>query len=124
MRAPELLSGLRVVANAAALDAVTVPGGGKVLRIAPDDAIVTGTAVVAVDDPFAIIEPEYAFVHWRLSPSEFDEVKRHIEWPLPAAGALGQGLIAAVAAKIVIEPDHVLLIVSASLADDLAERLW
>jgi hypothetical protein len=124
VRAPEPLSGLRVVAKASALDAVTAPHGGAVLRIAPDDAIVTGTAVLSVDDPFAIIEPEYAFVHWRLSPDEFDEIRRHIEWPLPAMGELGQGLIAAVAAKIVIGPDHVLLIVSASLADDLAERLW
>ena len=37
---------------------------------------------------------------------------------------LGQGLIAGVPAKIMIAADHVLLIVSASLADDLSERLW
>ena len=97
---------------------------GTVLRIAPDDAIVTGTAVLIVDDPFAIVEPEYAFVHWRLTTAEFDGVRRHIEWPLPAEGELGQGLIAAVPAKIMIAPDHVLLVVSASLADDLSERLW
>ena len=124
MRAPEQLSGLRVVATPSALDAVSAPAGGVVLRIAPDDAIVTGTAVLTVDDPFAIIEPEYAFVHWRLSFAEFDDIKRHIEWPLPAAGQLGQGLIAAVAAKVMIASDYVLLVVSASLADDLAERLW
>lgn len=124
MRAPDPLSGLRVVARPSALDAVAPTDGGAVLRIAADDAIVTGTAVLNVDDPFAIIEPEYAFVQWRLSPFEFSEIKRHIEWPLPAMGQLGQGLIAAVPAKIVIGPDHVLLIVSASLADDLAERLW
>ena len=38
------------------------------LRIAPDDAIVAGAATLTLDDPFAIIEPEYAFVHWRLTP--------------------------------------------------------
>lgn len=124
VRAPEPLTGLRVVASASAIDALRAPAGGAVLRIAPDDAIVTGTAVLSVDDPFAIIEPEYAFVHWRLSPDEFEQIRRHIEWPLPAAGELGQGLIAAVPAKIVIESDHVRLIVSASLADDFAERLW
>jgi hypothetical protein len=124
VRAPDLLNGLRVVATPAALDALSPPEGGAVLRIAPDDAIVTGTAVLSVDDPYAIVEPEYAFVHWRLTPTEFEAIKRHIEWPLPAAGELGQGLIAAVPAKIVIAPDHVLLIVSASLADDLTERLW
>ncbi len=124
MRAPENLIGLRVVARPAALDAVAAPAGGVMLRIAPDDAIVTGTATLVVDDPYAIVEPEYAFVHWRLTMAEFDGIKRHIEWPLPAAGVLGQGLIAGVAAKIVIDSDHVLLVVSASLADDLTERLW
>jgi hypothetical protein len=103
---------------------VVTPAGGTILRIAPDDAIVMGTAVVSVDDPYAIVEPEYAFVHWRLTPAEFEAIKRHIEWPLPSAGELGQGLIAYVPAKIMIASDHVLLIVSASLADDLAERLW
>ncbi|MGZ4673950.1 MAG: hypothetical protein ACXWBO_19590 [Ilumatobacteraceae bacterium] len=123
MRAPEPLSGLRVVAKPAALDAIAAPGG-TVLRIAPDDAIVTGSAVLTVDDPFAIVEPEYAFVHWRLTAPEFEDITRHIEWPLPAAEQLGQGLIAGVPAKVLIAPDHVLLIVSASLADELSERLW
>jgi hypothetical protein len=127
VRAPEPLTGLRVVAKPAALDAVAAPGGPEtwtVLRIAPDDAIVTGTAVLIVDDPFAIIEPEYAFVHWRLTAPEFEGITRHIEWPLPATGQLGQGLIAGVPAKVLIATDHVMLIVSASLADELSERLW
>ncbi|MGZ4738932.1 MAG: hypothetical protein ACXVLM_06825 [Ilumatobacteraceae bacterium] len=123
MRAPEPLSGLRVVAKPAALDAIAA-AGGTVLRLAPDDAIVTGSAVLTVDDPFAIVEPEYAFVHWRLTAPEFEDITRHIEWPLPAAEQLGQGLIAGVPAKVLIAPDHVLLIVSASLADELSERLW
>ena len=124
MRAPELLHGLRVVAKPAAIDAVELPDGATMLRIAPDDAIVAGAATLTLDDPFAIIEPEYAFVHWRLTPEEFDDVTDHIEWPLPAAGQLGQGLIAGVPAKIRVAADHVLLIVSAGLAHELLERLW
>ena len=124
MHAPDVLIGLRVVAKPAAIDAVVAPLGGTVLRIAPDDAIVIGAATLTVDDPFAIVEPEYAFVQWRLTIAEFDGIKRHIEWPLPDSGLLGQGLIAGVAAKIVIASDHVLLIVSASLVDELIERLW
>ena len=124
MRAPELLHGLRVVAKPAAIDAVELPGGATMLRIAPDDAIVAGAATLTLADPFAIVEPEYAFVHWRLTPQEFDEITDHIEWPLPPAGQLGQGLIAGVPAKIVVEPDHVMLIVSAGLAHELLERLW
>lgn|GEM_PF-5036165 len=124
MRAPDLLHGLRIVATPAALDAAELPDGATMLRIAPDDAIVAGAATLTLDDPFAIIEPEYAFVHWRLTPEEFDDVTDHIEWPLPSAGQLGQGLIAGVPAKIVIAPDHVMLIVSAGLAHELLERLW
>ena len=124
MRAPELLEGLRVVANPAAIDAATLPAGATTLRIAPDDAIVAGAATLTLDDPFAIVEPEYAFVHWRLQPAEFDSVRNHIEWPLPALGQLGQGLIAGVPAKILITADVVLLIVSAGLAHELSGRLW
>jgi len=124
VRAPEPLHGLRVVARPAAIDAAVLPAGAGMLRIAPDDAIVTDAATLTIDDAFAIVEPEYTFVHWRLTPAEFESVTNHIEWPLPASGQLGQGLIAAVPAKIVINTDSVLLIVSAGLAHELAERLW
>jgi hypothetical protein len=124
VRAPELLEGLRVVANPAAIDAATLPAGATMLRIAPDDAIVAGAATLTIDDPFAIVEPEYAFVHWRLQPAEFDSVRNHIEWPLPTLGQLGQGLIAGVPAKILMKSDVALLIVSAGLAHELSVRLW
>jgi hypothetical protein len=124
VRAPELLSGLRVVATPAAIDAARLPQGATLLRIAPDDAIVAGAATLTLDDPYAIVEPEYAFVHWRLTHDEFEGVTDHIEWPLPAEGQLGQGLIAGVPAKIVIGADDVLLVVSAGLAHALSERVW
>jgi hypothetical protein len=124
VREPEPLHGLRVVARPAALDSVAPGADGLVLRIAPDDAIVTGTAPLTVDDPFAIVEPEYTFVLWKLTPAEFAGIRRHIEWPLPTSGQLGQGLIAGVPAKILIASDHVLLVVSAGLAHEMLERLW
>ena len=124
MRAPEQLHGLRVVAKPAAIDAAPIPPGATVLRIAPDDAIVVDAPTLTIDDPFAIVEPEYAFVHWHLTPAEFDGIRDHIEWPLPPDGALGQGLIAGVPAKILVGPDDVLLVVSAGLAHELSERLW
>jgi hypothetical protein len=124
VRAPELLHGVRVVAKAAAIDSATLPAGATMLRIAPDDAIVAGAATLDIDDPYAIVEPEYAFVHWRLTNAEFERVVDHIEWPLPAPGELGQGLIAGVPAKIVISQDDVLLVVSAGLAHELSERVW
>jgi hypothetical protein len=124
VRAPDQLHGLRVVATPAALDAVELPDGATMLRIAPDDAIVAGAATLTLDDPFAIVEPEYAFVQWRLTPAEFEPVTNHIEWPIPDIGHLGQGLIAGVPAKVLIATDHVLLVVSAGLAHELSERLW
>ena len=124
MREPEQLPGLRVVATPAAIDAMSLPVGAAVLRIAPDDAIVTGVAEVALDDTFAIVEPEFTFVQWQLTADEFAGVVHHIEWPLPEPGALGQGLIAGVPAKIVITEDHVQLIVSAGLVHELMARLW
>jgi len=124
VREPEPLQGLRVVAAPDAIDAAVLPAGSVMLRIAPDDAIVTGLPELTIDDPFAIIEPEFTFVYWRLTTAEFDDVINHIEWPLPAVGDLGQGLIAGVPAKIRVEADHVLLIVSAGLAHELSERLW
>ena len=124
MREPEQLPGLRVVATPAAIDAMSLPVGAAVLRIAPDDAIVTGVADVALDDTFAIVEPEFTFVQWQLTADEFAGVVHHIEWPLPEPGALGQGLIAGVPAKIVITEDYVQLIVSAGLVHELMARLW
>jgi hypothetical protein len=124
VRAPDPLHGLRVVAKPNAIDSMSLPAGATMLRIATDDAIVTDAATLTVDDPFAIIEPEYTFVHWRLTPEELTGVTHHIEWPLPDAGELGQGLVAGVPAKIMIKPDHALLIVSAGLAHELMERLW
>jgi hypothetical protein len=124
VRAPELLSGLRVVAKPAAIDGAALPAGATMLRIAPDDAIVAGAATLTIDDAFAIIEPEYAFVYWKLTPAEFESVTHHIEWSLPAIGELGQGLIAGVPAKILVTADHVLLVVSAGLAHELTDRLW
>jgi hypothetical protein len=124
VRAPEQLHGLRVVAKPTAIDTAALPAGATMLRIAPDDAIIVDAATLTIDDPFAIVEPEYAFVHWQLSPTEFEGLTHHIEWPLPAAGQLGQGLIAGVPAKILIAHDHVLLVVSAGLAHELLERLW
>ncbi len=124
MRAPEPLHGLRVVANRDALDAARLADGATMLRIAPDDVIITGAATLTLDDPLAIIEPEYTFVQWKLTPAEFEPITNHIEWPLPAAGQLGQGLIAGVPAKILIAADHVLLVVSAGLAHEAMDRFW
>jgi len=56
----ESLAGLRVVADAAAIDRARWSGDGEVtvLRTAPDEAFAIGATEVEIDDPNAIIEPE------------------------------------------------------------------
>jgi hypothetical protein len=120
----ERLDGLRVVADAAALDRARWDGDDvTVLRIAPDDAFVIDATGVAIDDEHAIVEPEVGFSGaW----VELDAVRRHIEWALPAERpGLAQGFVATVPAKVWLPGtgDRVLLITAAAYADELAGRL-
>ena len=97
MRAPELISGLRVVAAPAELDAMTWADDTVVLRLAPDDLLVVGAAVGAAQPESAIVDEEHGFVGWWLTPEELAEVAHHVEWALTRRSpCLAQGLIAGV----------------------------
>ena len=123
MRAPEPLTGVRVVAAPAALDAVTWPDGVAPLRLAPDDLFALGAATA--DVPGALVEDERGFVGWWLSLEELhDHLLEHIDWPLPAKRpALAQGLIAGVPARLWLTRERVLLLTNAAYAHELVERL-
>ena len=69
-----------------------------------------------VDDAFAIVEDEYAFVHWRMSPAEFDASRDHLEWALPAAARSVRAWSPACRRRSSSPPIDVLLVVSAGLA--------
>ncbi len=119
----EPLHGLRVVADPAALDAARWDGADvTVLRFAPDDALVLGALGVDVDDDNAIVEPETGFVGGWLP---LHEVLPHVEWSLPTGRpALAQGMVAGVPAKLWIDGDgDVLLVTAAAYADELSGRL-
>jgi hypothetical protein len=119
----EALRGLRLVADPAALDAARWHGNDvTVLRFAPDDAFGLGAVGVDVDDEFAIAEADVGFVGARL---DIDEILPHVEWSLPAwRPALAQGAIAGVPAKLWLDGDgNVLLMTLAAYADELAGRL-
>ena len=123
MPALEPLHGLRAVADPAALDAARWDGDDvTVLRFAPDDALVLGALGVDVDDDNAIIEPETGFVGAWLP---LGEVLPHVEWSLPTGRpALAQGMVAGVPAKLWIDGDgDVLLLTAAAYAAELGGRL-
>lgn len=125
MHASEPLHGLRVVSTPEALDRAVFTGEPTVLRIAGDEAFVIGADGAVLDDPHAIVEPETAFVGWRLTPAEFAEhVRQHIEWPLPTdRPVLGQGLVAGLPLKLWFTDDEVLMIASRGLVHEVIDRL-
>jgi hypothetical protein len=117
------------VADAGAIDALAaaLPGSATLLRFAPDEAIVLGLGGdgrghLDVDDPHAIVEPETGFVSVTVG---LDTVRGHTEWAVPdAVGAVAQGAIAGVPAKLVRNPNgEAMVVVHAAYIDDLLDRL-
>jgi hypothetical protein len=119
----EPLRGLRVIASPDALDGARWTGSVTVLRFAPDEALAIGAITVDIDDSDAIVERETGFVGARLTAADLERLVAHMDWPLPTEpGALAQGKIAGVPAKVLVgEPS--LLLTQASYADDLMSRL-
>ncbi len=122
--AAEPLTCQRVVADPAAIDALTaaLPAQVSVVRFAPDEALIIGAASIQLDDPHAIVVDEAGFVGVTVDP---EVLSRHTEWPVPREpGSFAQGAIAGVPAKLASTSDgHALVIVHAAYADELLERL-
>ena len=120
MPALEHLVGVRVVAEAAVIDALGVLGtGATILRFAADEALVIGAAVT-LDAP-AIVEDETGFVAFTV---DGDVLERHVEWRLPSMGGIGQGKVAGVPAKVAWLPDGRAWVVTQTVfAHELEERL-
>ena len=125
MRAPEPLSGLRVIARPEALDALTWPDGVIGLRLAADDLFAIGAESVEMAAEPAVVEREAGYLGWWLTLEELhDHVLEQVEWPLPTARpALAQGLIAGVPAKLWLTHDRALLLTAAAYAHELEGRL-
>ena len=124
MPALEPIGGFRVVASPDALDGARWTGdAASILRIAPDEALGLGVTQVAVDDPDAIVEPESGFVVAYLDAHEQRALAAHVDWALPIEpGALGQGKIAGVPARLLVGTPS-LLVIQAAYADELRSRL-
>lgn len=127
MPACEMLTGWRIIADPAALDAAPWPTTAHVVRISPDDAFVIGSVQPSVPaDVHAIITPELGFAGVGLSPAEVAALAaEHIEWPLPAhRPALAQGQIAGVPAKLELHSDgSALLLVACAARHELEDRI-
>ena len=121
MPARKSLAGVRVVADPTWIDALAAAlgSGPTVLRFAPDEALVLGAAI-DVDGP-AIVEDEVGYLALTV---EREVLERHVEWPLPTVGGLGQGKVAGVPAKVAWLPDgRAWVVVQAAYAHELEERL-
>ncbi len=124
MPVPDVIRGIRVVAEPAAIDRVVWPRGTQPVRIAPDDVFGVGATAVEVDDAHAIVEPESMFAGlWidRLVAAEW--VAQTAEWLLPDHDGVAQGMVAALPIKILIHGDRALVLVPVSLAHELEARL-
>jgi len=121
--APEILDVIRVVAAPAAIAALV--SDGVALQVAPDEALVLDATDVSVDDEWAITEPDDGFVGVELSRAEAEDwCRREAEWPLPdLVASFIQGMVAGLPVKIWVNGDTALVIVRASLAEDLEARL-
>lgn len=113
-------------AFASATEPASVSMSGRMLRVAPDEALCLGTlGREAIADPHAIVERESAFFGAWCEASEAHELlARHCAWPIPRARpVLAQGAVAEIAVKLWIEPDRVLFLVPAPFAVAFAERM-
>lgn len=120
------LSGTRIVATPAALDAAVWPAGALVLRLAADEVWVAAVvAPTAVADPYAIVELDEGWCGvWLAAAEAADFLAHHCEWPMPAARpAFAQGMVAGLPLKLWLEAERVLFLVQSPLAAELEERL-
>lgn len=131
MRAAELIArqlvGWRIIADAAALDAVKWPKGSRPVRISADDVFLIGAAEPKVPgDAHAIVTPEQGFSGIELTAAQVAAIaEQHIEWQLPAKlPAMAQGQIAGVPAKLLLDADgSAQLLVACAASNELLDRL-
>ena len=112
----------RIVASSRALDGL---GTVLVMRIAPDEALVLGSASPAVDDPWAIIEVDTSWFSVRYDPVEASSVfANHASWPPPTALApFAQGKMAGLPVKALWENGFITVLCSLAYRHDFDERI-
>ena len=114
-----------IVATSAALDSLTLPNDVRVLRIAPDEAYLFPQTAVSLDDEWAIVKADSGWAGvWIEMETAVSILVHTCEWELPTERpALAQGLVAGIPSKIWFAESKVLLLVPASLASEMEERV-
>lgn len=128
MPALERLTATRFVATPAALDTVAWPADALVLRIAPDEVLITsvvGQDLILLHDPHAIVASETGLVGvWLAMNEAMGFLERSCEWEPPRERpAFAQGAVAGLPMKLWFEPERVLFIVPAPFGADLEARM-
>jgi hypothetical protein len=118
-----------VLASSDACDRMA-PGGARLLRIAPREALLVGetdreSVRASLGEPTALVEDvSDGWVALVLSGSAVDEVlARLTELEPPVAGGWIQGEVAHAPAKVLAEPEGLTLLVPAHLAAHVEERI-
>lgn len=119
----ERIAAVRIAATPTALDAARWPADATELRLAPDEVLLLDVLDAAAPEPHAIVFPDTGWVRFVLSPAAGTRVFEGVAtWPPPAHG-LGQGAIAGIPAKVIVNTDCWWLVVQGVLADDFEDRL-
>jgi len=118
-----------VLASVDAIDALPVPDGATVCRVAPREALVIGNGAldpsdVAVGDARAIVEDvSDGWAAFELTGHDVVEAfARLSELELPETGFV-QGAVARIAAKVVTAPGRITILVPAMLGAFIDERI-
>ncbi len=114
----------RVVATPFAVDALAADSTDRLcVRVAPDEILIdpSGGELGPIDDPDAITASDHSY-SVAVVRSE-DELARALEWRLPAASSVGQGLLLAVPVKVVRHRHLLLLFCPTAFVHELEERL-
>lgn len=126
MLALDRIFATRIAATPQALDSAAWPDGALVLRLAPDEALVTPMlADFHLSDPHAIVVSDSGFAGaWLAAAEALEVLQRCCEWQLPGhRPAFAQGAVAGIPAKLWFEEDRVFFLVPAPFAHDFQERV-
>ena len=117
----ERLSGWRVVADPSSLDEL----GGRVRRLAPDDALILGDSIIEVADADAIVERDSGWASLSMSEERaLDLIAAHASWQVPPERPIFlQGMLAGLPAKVYLNGADSMIIVAAPFGHELEERL-
>jgi hypothetical protein len=120
---------IAVLASVDAIDALSVPDGATICRVAPREALVIGGSElsaddVALDEQGALVEDvSDAWAAFELAGDDVAEAfSRLSELELPENGFV-QGDVARIGAKVITAPDRITILVPAMLGAFIDERI-